>query len=99
MKRVGIGIVAYVETNEDGSGALHLSAVSADRSGLPAAILFADAPHDVTALNGLPIYRHGPSVLLSGIRIGTMMTATRIAFEEEPMRAALERYHRERRHA
>lgn len=94
--------VAYVELQEDASGALHLC----DRVGVgrpdgnrgQPSLYFATAPHEVTALNGLPIWGGSGQIMLGEREIAKREGYTRIAFTgREAFLAAVAEYHRRER--
>jgi hypothetical protein len=74
--------VAYVETKEDGSGTLHLCDRIPNGSRGQSRLSYDTAPHEVTALNGLPIWGGDSSILLGDIEIAKRLGYTRISFNE-----------------
>lgn len=98
--------VAYVEVEEDGSGALHLcDRQSPDFSRKPgiagqSRLHFQSAPYEVTALNGLPIWGSSGQILLGERKIADRLTYTRIAFvSDDAFKAAVACYHQRQRSA
>lgn len=90
--------VAYVELKEDGSGTLHLCDRIPDGSRGQSRLHFTTAPHEVTALNGLPIWGGASSIMLCETEIAKRDGYTRISFSErETFLAAVAEYHRRQR--
>lgn len=94
--------VAYVEVNEDGSGALHLC----DRIGFgrpdgnkgQPTLRFDTAPHEVTALNGLAIWGGSGFLMLGDIEIAERLGYTRLKFHDrDTFLRAVAAYHQKRR--
>ncbi len=92
--------IAYVEIREDGSGALHLCDRQAEGSRGQDRLHFAEAPYEVTALNGLSIWGGGEQIMLGDKKIAIRIGYTGISFiEREPFLAAVAEYHRRLREA
>jgi hypothetical protein len=90
--------VAYVELKEDGSGTLHLCDRVPNGSRGQSRLHFAEAPYEVTALNGLAIWGGASSVMLGDIEIAKREGYTRISFNErERFLDAVAAYHKRRR--
>lgn len=96
--------VVYVETKEDGSGALHLcdrvGSVEGRRDGIAGqrTLRFDKAPYEVTALNGLNIWGGSSKIILGDSTIAKREGYTRIVFvDDDAFRAAVMTYHQRRR--
>lgn len=93
--------VAYVHLNENGSGTLHLCDRIPNGSRGQSRLHFDTAPHEVTALNGLPIWGGDSFIMLGDTEIAKREGYTRISFaERETFLAAVAAHHakeRERR--
>jgi hypothetical protein len=86
--------VAYVETKEDGSGALHLCDRIPNGSRGQSRLYFDTAPYEVTALNGLSIWGGAGEVMLGDLEIAKRDGYTHISFNErEHFLAAVAAYH------
>ncbi len=89
--------IAYVETNEDGSGTLHLCDRIPNGSRGQSRLHFKSAPHEVTALNGLQVWGGDREIILGDKTIAHRDNYTRISFiEREPFLEAVKIYHSER---
>lgn len=90
--------VAYVELHEDGSGVLHLCDRVPEGSRGQDRLRFNSAPHEVTALNGLPVWGGAGQLMLGEREIAKREGYTRISFiEREPFLAAVAEYHARQR--
>jgi hypothetical protein len=90
--------VAYVELKEDGSGTLHLCDRIPEGSRGQSRLHFTTAPHEVTALNGLPIWGGASGIMLCETEIAKREGYTRISFNErEVFLSAVAEYHRRQR--
>lgn len=86
--------VAYVELAEDGSGTLHLCDRIPNGSRGQSRLHFMTAPHEVTALNGLPIWGGAGQIMLGEREIAKRDGYTTISFSErEVFLAAVAEYH------
>jgi hypothetical protein len=89
--------VAYVELKEDGSGTLHLCDRVPEGSRGQSRLHYDTAPHEVTALNGLPIWG-GDRIMLGEREIAKREGYTRISFSErEQFLDAIAEHHRKSR--
>jgi hypothetical protein len=90
--------VAYVELREDGSGTLHLCDRIHEGSRGQSRLYFLTAPHEVTALNGLPLWG-GDGIMLGDMEIARRDGSyTQISFtERDQFLAAVAEYHRRQR--
>lgn len=90
--------VAFVELKEDGSGILHLCDRVPEGSRGQSRLYFDTAPHEVTALNGLPIWGGASEVMLGERMIATRIGYLRISFtERDAFLAAVAEHHANRR--
>ena len=87
-------MVGFVETFEHGGGVLHLAEPRPGAIVGQNALKFDDAPHEVTALNGLPIWGGAGEIMLGQKRIARREGYTRIVFvEREDFLAAVQAWH------
>lgn len=92
--------VAYVQLAEDGSGTLHLCDRVPEGSRGQSRLYFNDAPYEVTALNGLPIWGGASEIMLGDHRIAARLGYTRISFiERERFLEAVAAHHVKQREA
>jgi len=90
--------VAFVETKEDGSGTLHLCDRVPNGSRGQSRLHFDAAPHEVTALNGLPIWGGDSQIMLGDVEIAKRVGYTHISFNErEVFLGAVKQWHERRR--
>jgi len=90
--------VAYVERKDDGSGTLHLCDRVPNGSRGQSRLFFEAAPHEVTALNGVPVWGSSGHIMLGEREIATRDGYTHISFtERERFLAAVAEHHQRRR--
>lgn len=75
-------LVAYVELKEDGSGTLHLCDRVPEGSRGQSRLHFNEAPYEVTALNGLPLWGGDAQVMLGDECIAKREGYASISFTE-----------------
>lgn len=86
--------------NEDGSGELHLIDRPARPGGVPgiagqSTLTYENAPHEVTALNGLNVWGGASSLMLGDVEIARRVGYTRIVFsDEQKFKRAISEYRR-----
>lgn len=90
--------VAFVELKEDGSGTLHLCDRVPEGSRGQSRLHFDTAPHEVTALNGLPVWGGAGQIMLGDIEIAKREGYTLISFtERERFLEAVKVHHQKER--
>lgn len=94
-------MVGFVETFENGSGVLHLTEPRPQAIAGQNALRFETAPHEVTALNGLPMWGGTSTLMLGEHKIADRVGYTRITFvpREEFLAAVAAWYEQDRRRA
>lgn len=90
-------LVAYVEHNEDGSGTLHLCDRIPNGSRGQSRLHFADAPHEVTSLNGLALWGGDRQIMLGDTEIARRDNYTRITFVDRDAFVLAVRTYRQRK--